>query len=55
QRLIAVDLIADDVRALLGNHQFGLTVANTPAIELTELDGFDFWRRHRGTHSKDSD
>ncbi len=41
QRLIAVHLVTDDVRALLGDHQFGVTVADAPAIKLTELEGFD--------------
>lgn len=41
QRRLPGQLIAEDMRALLGDQQLGLAVADTPAIQLVVLDGFN--------------
>jgi hypothetical protein len=42
-------LITEDVRALLRNQQFGLTVADAPAVQFIQFHGFNVGRAHGAT------
>ncbi|MNP14894.1 hypothetical protein D3C76_1072320 [compost metagenome] len=46
QRRLPSQLIAEDVRTLLGHQQFGLTVADAPAVQFIQFDGFNVGRAH---------
>uniref|UniRef100_A0A494G9N1 Uncharacterized protein n=1 Tax=Solanum lycopersicum TaxID=4081 RepID=A0A494G9N1_SOLLC len=48
-RRLAVHLITEDVRALLGHQHFGLTVADAPAVQFIQFHGFNVGRVHGTT------
>jgi hypothetical protein len=39
-------LITEDLRALLGDQQFGLAVADAPAVQFIQFHGFNVGRVH---------
>jgi hypothetical protein len=48
-------LITENVRALLGHQQFGLTVADTPAVQFIQFHGFNVGRAHGATLDQEQD
>ncbi len=46
QRLLALALVTEDMRALLGHLQFGAVVTDAPAVQLVDFHGFNVGRRH---------
>ncbi len=46
QRRLADPLVAEDLRALLGDQEFGAVAADTPAVEFAMLLGYDLVGSH---------